>query len=179
MGPFPRAVGGYRFLYVATDCKWIDELPCALWGNWTSPSRATRETPFIMVYGAEVVLPPEVTIGSLRVKTYDEAARDQLRREDIDLVDERRWQSAIKNARYQQALKRYHQRFMRSRELQVDDLVLRRILNREGMNKLSPSWEGPFRVTRICRPGCVRLATEDGEPVPHPWSIEHLRKFYA
>jgi hypothetical protein len=53
-----------------------------------------------MVYGAEVVLPPEVTMGSLRVKTYDEATQDQLRREDIDLVDERRWQAAIKNACY-------------------------------------------------------------------------------
>jgi hypothetical protein len=61
----------------------------------------------------------------------------------------------------------------------VDDLVLQRMLNREGMNKLSPSWEGPFQVTRICRPRCVRLATKDGEPVPHPWNIEHLRKFYA
>jgi transposase InsO family protein len=53
--------------------KWIDELPCALWSNRTSPSRATGETPFFMVYGAEVVLPPEITMGSLRVKTYDEA----------------------------------------------------------------------------------------------------------
>jgi hypothetical protein len=52
--------------------KWIDEIPCALWGNRTSPSRAMGETPFFMVYGAEVVLPPEVTMGSLRVKTYDE-----------------------------------------------------------------------------------------------------------
>jgi hypothetical protein len=42
-----------------------------------------------MVYGAEVILPPEVTMGSLRVKTYDEAMHDQLRREDIDLVNER------------------------------------------------------------------------------------------
>jgi hypothetical protein len=161
------------------DNKWIDELPCAIWGNRTSPSRATGETPFFMVYEVEAVLPPEVTMGSERVKTYDEAAQDQLRHEDIDLVDERRWQSAIKIARYRQALKRYHQRFVRSRELQVDDLVLRQILNREGMNKLSPSWEGPFRVTWVCRPGCVRLATEDGEPVPRPWNIEHLHKFYA
>jgi hypothetical protein len=51
--------------------KWIDELPCALWGNRTSPSRATGETPFFMVYGVEVVLPPEFTVGSLRVKIYD------------------------------------------------------------------------------------------------------------
>jgi hypothetical protein len=123
--------------------KWIDELPCALWGNRTSPSRATGETPFFMVYGAEAVLPPEVTMGSLRVKTYDEATQDQLRREDIELVDERRWQVVIKNARYRQALRRHHQRFVRSRELQVDDLVLRRVLSREGMNKLSPCWKVP------------------------------------
>jgi hypothetical protein len=44
-----------------------------------------------MVYGAEVVLPQEVTIGSLCVKTYDEVTQDQLRCEDIDLVDERSW----------------------------------------------------------------------------------------
>jgi hypothetical protein len=97
--------------------KWIDELPYTLWGNRTSPSRAIRETPFFMVYGAEAVLPPEVTMGSLRVQTYDEAAQDQLRRKDIDLVDERRWQYAIKNARHLQELKRYRKRFMHSREL--------------------------------------------------------------
>jgi hypothetical protein len=45
---------------------------------------------------------------------------------------------AIKNACYRQALRRYHQRFVQSRELQVDDLVLWWVLNREGMNKLSP-----------------------------------------
>jgi hypothetical protein len=46
--------------------------------------------PFFMVYGAEAILPPEVTMGSLCVQTYDEASQDQLRCEDIDLIDERR-----------------------------------------------------------------------------------------
>jgi hypothetical protein len=41
-----------------------------------------------MVYGAEAVLPLEVTMGSLHVKTYEEATQDQLHHEDIDLVDE-------------------------------------------------------------------------------------------
>jgi transposase InsO family protein len=58
------------------DKKWIDELLCALWGNWTSHSRATGEAPFFMVYGAAAVLPPKVTMGSLRVKTYDKAMHD-------------------------------------------------------------------------------------------------------
>jgi hypothetical protein len=56
--------------------RWIDELPCALWGNQTSPSRTTGETSFFMVYEAEVVLPLEVTMGSLRVQAYDENVQD-------------------------------------------------------------------------------------------------------
>jgi hypothetical protein len=55
------------------DKKWIDELSCILWGNRTSPSRATGETSFFMVYGVEVILPPKVTMGSLCVKAYVEA----------------------------------------------------------------------------------------------------------
>jgi hypothetical protein len=37
--------------------KWIDELLSVLWVNWTTPNHATRETPFFLVYGAEVILP--------------------------------------------------------------------------------------------------------------------------
>jgi hypothetical protein len=149
-----------------------------LWGNWTTPSRATRETPFFLVYGAEACLPPEILMGSSQVQSFDESMQEQLRCEDVDFVDECRWQAAIRNARYNQALRRYHQQFVHSRELRVGDLVLRRILNREGLHKLSPSWEGPFKVTEVCRPGYVRLATTEGVPLPNPWNIEDLCKFY-
>jgi hypothetical protein len=43
-----------------------------------------------MVYGAKAILSSKVTMGSLRVQTYDKATQDQLRHEDIDLIDERR-----------------------------------------------------------------------------------------
>jgi transposase InsO family protein len=174
-----------RGLKIQTYCnlekhgaKWVDQLPSVLWGNRTTPSRATGKTPFFLVYGAEACLPPEITMGSLRVQAFDEDLQEQLHRQDVDLVDERRWRAAVRNAQYNQALRRYHQRFMHSRELQVGDLVLRRILNREGLHKLSPSWEGPFKVTKVCRPGSVRLAMEEGMQLPNPWNIEHLRKFY-
>jgi hypothetical protein len=64
------------------------------------------------------------------------------------------------------------------RTLEVGDLVLRRILSREGLHKLSPMWEGPFKVMHIARPGSVRLETAEGVPVGNPWNIAHLRKFY-
>ena len=105
--------------------------------------------------------------------------QEQLRRDDVDFVDERRWRAAIQNAHYNQALRCYHQRFVHNRDLRAGDLVLRRILNQAGLHKLFPSWEGPFKVTEVCRPGCVRLATEDGVPLPNPWNIEYLRKFYT
>jgi hypothetical protein len=43
-----------------------------------------------MVYGAEAILPSKVTMSSLRVQAYDKATQNQLRHEDIDLIDERR-----------------------------------------------------------------------------------------
>ena len=51
--------------------------------------------------------------------------QEQLWREDVNFIDECRWQAAIQNAWYNQALRRYHQRFVHSRELGVGDLVLR------------------------------------------------------
>jgi hypothetical protein len=56
-------------------------------------------------------------MGTIRVRAYDEVMQDQLQREDIDLVNERRWQSTIRNVQYRQALKRYQELFVHSREL--------------------------------------------------------------
>jgi hypothetical protein len=103
--------------------------------------------------------------------------QERLQREDMDFIDERRWQATIRSAWYNQALRRYHQWFVHGKELRVGDLVLRRVPNREGLRKLSPSWEGPFKVTEVCRPGGIRLATTEGESLPDPWNIEHLRMF--
>nr|AAV43845.1 putative polyprotein [Oryza sativa Japonica Group] len=158
--------------------SWIEELPAVLWANRTTPSRATGETPFFLVYGAEAVLPSEVTLRSPRATMYCEADQDQLRRDDLDYLEERRRRAAIRAARYQQSLRRYHQRHVRARSLCVDDLVLRRVQTRAGLSKLSPMWEGPYRVIGVPRPGSVRLATGDGTELPNPWNIEHLRRFY-
>jgi hypothetical protein len=60
---------------------------------------------------------------------------------------------------------RYHTRHVRARTLEVGDLVLRRILSRKGLHKLSTMWEGPFKVTHISRPGSAWLETAEGVPV--------------
>ena len=56
--------------------------------------------------------------------------------------------------------------------------MLRRVLSREGLHKLSPMWEGPFKVVHVSRLGSERLETQEGVPIPNTWNIQHLRRFY-
>jgi hypothetical protein len=44
--------------------NWHNELPSVLWALQSNVNRATRGTPFNLVYGADVVLPPEKPSGS-------------------------------------------------------------------------------------------------------------------
>ena len=97
---------------------------------------------------------------------------------DLVLGEERHRQASLRAARYQQALRWYHCHSVRSKTLEVGDLVLRRVLSREGLQKLSPMWEGPFRIARVSRRGAAHLKTQDGVPIQNAWNIQHLRKFY-
>jgi hypothetical protein len=127
-----------------------------------------------LVYGAEDVLPTNVKFGSPRVLTFDKIRQEDLIKDRLLMLEEARCQVALHAVRYQQGLCRYHSRHVQARTLEVSDLVLRRILSREGMHKLSPMWEGPFKVTHIARPGSARLETAEGVPVGNPWNIAHL-----
>jgi hypothetical protein len=44
-------------------------------------------TPFFLVYGVGACLPSEILMGSPQVHAFDESMQEQLRREDVDLVD--------------------------------------------------------------------------------------------
>ena len=97
---------------------------------------------------------------------------------DLVLGEERRREAMLRAARYQQAVRRYHCRSVRSSTLEVGDLVLRQVLSREELHRLSPMWGGPFRVVHVSRPSAAHLETQDGVPIQNAWNIQHLRKFY-
>ena len=48
----------------------------------------TRETPFQLAYGSEVVIPAEVELTSYRVDNHDEGRNDEAMRLQLDLLDE-------------------------------------------------------------------------------------------
>jgi transposase InsO family protein len=158
--------------------KWLDNLQSILWSVRTTATKPTGETPFFLVYGAKAILPTDVKFGSPRVLAFNEIHQEDLIKDRLVQLEEARCQAVLRAARYQQGLLRYHSHHVWARTLDVGDLVLRRILSREGLHKLSPMWEGPLKVTHIARPGSTRLETAEGGPVGSPWNIAHLRKFY-
>jgi hypothetical protein len=84
----------------------------------------------------------------------------------------------LHSARYQQSLRCYHARGVRSRDLQVGDLVLRLRQDARGGHKLMPPWEGSFVIAKVLKPGTYKLANSQGEVYSNAWNIQQLRHFY-
>ena len=76
---------------------------------------------------------------------------------------------------------KHYNSWVRHRGLQVRDLILRNVMGtaRDPTHgKLSPNWEGPFRITSWQRKDTYHLETLDGRKLHHPWNAKHLRKYY-
>jgi hypothetical protein len=80
--------------------KWIKELPNALWGLRTQPSKPTGQSPYFLVYGSEAILPADVIWDSPAVEHYDEGVSEDSRRVNIDGLEEARCTALVQSARY-------------------------------------------------------------------------------
>jgi hypothetical protein len=130
------------------------------------------------VYGSEAVLPTDVAFGAPRIQHYEEGTVEETRKVDLDNIEEHRVAALIRHTRYEQLLRRYHDRNVWERSFNVGDLVLHRIPSTMGMHNLFAPWEGPFIVMEVISPSTDRLQWADGQGVPNVWNIEHLRRFY-
>jgi hypothetical protein len=107
--------------------KWIKELPNALWGLRTQPTKLTGPSPYFLVYGSKAILPADVMWESPAVVQYDEGISEDSRRVDIDGLEEARCAALVLSARYLECIRHYHDRNVKERSFNVGDLVLRRI----------------------------------------------------
>jgi transposase InsO family protein len=117
--------------------NWHKELPSVLWALWTNVNRATRDTSFSLVYGAEAVLPPEVYLKSARVVNFNLEDQAKARKLDANLLEERR-NIALSNVRkYQVVLKKYYNKSVVQRELNIGDLVLKKDIHTKDKHKFT------------------------------------------
>ena len=116
--------------------KWVEELPHVLWTYRTMPCRSIGETPFLMTYGAEVVIPLETGFPTLRTSSFNPSDNDEHLKKNLDLIEEKRENAMVQLAYYQQKLKQGYDSNVKLRPLTPSDLVLRRVV---GTVK-NPAW---------------------------------------
>ncbi|KAF7815377.1 reverse transcriptase [Senna tora] len=81
---------------------WSEYLPLTLWAYRTSKRGPTQETPFSLVYGADAILPAEITVPSARVvlEGYIEHSREA----DLEFLEERRDKACVNHLVYQRKM---------------------------------------------------------------------------
>ncbi|XP_074347546.1 uncharacterized protein LOC141686407 [Apium graveolens] len=129
---------------------WAYELLPILWVYRTTSKVITKDTPFMLAYGAEAMVPLEITNGSLRIEAYEPETNEEGMRIDLDLIDEIRDEANARNAEHQQRASLYYNRRVKKRFFQQGDLVLRKI-EASGVGergKLAPNWEWPYKVRK-------------------------------
>jgi hypothetical protein len=86
--------------------KWMKELPNAIWGLRTQPTKPTGQFPYFLVYSSEAILPADVMWQSPTVEQYEEGVSEDNRRLDPDNLEEGRCSALVQHARYLKGIRR-------------------------------------------------------------------------
>ena len=106
---------------------WLDELPDVLWAYRTTARTPIGETPFRLTYGTKAVIPIEVGVASTRRITFSKKENDDKLRVNLDCLDEVRDKASSKMTKYQQKMAEYYNKRVKLRQLNIGDLVLRKV----------------------------------------------------
>ena len=98
----------------------------------------------------------------------------------MDFLPELRREAQLRMASYRQKVARYYNARVKPKLFQPGDLVLRKaeVLKPLDRRKLSPNWEGPYKVADTCGPRAYRLETLEGTTIPQTWNAGNLRMYY-
>ncbi|XP_072087217.1 uncharacterized protein [Arachis hypogaea] len=135
------------------------------------------ETPFRLTYGVEAVVPVEIGDPSPRktVGGNDEEA-------ERDLIDKERSIAHVRELALKQRISLRYNHGVIKREFASDDLVLRRNdigAPTPGEGKLTPNWEGPYRIKAAIGRGAYKLERLNGDEIPRTWNATNLRRYYT
>ncbi|XP_063943205.1 uncharacterized protein LOC135150603 [Daucus carota subsp. sativus] len=161
--------------------SWADEILPILWAYRTTCKVSTGATPFQLAYGAEAVVPLEITHTSSRVQQYEPEANEEGMRLALDMIDEIHDEAHAKIVENQKRASYYYNLRVKERYFREGDLVLRKI-EASGVGpkgKMAPNWEGPYQVKAVTGHGSYKLQTLEGVEVPRSWHATNLKIYYV
>ncbi|XP_058217370.1 uncharacterized protein LOC131328442 [Rhododendron vialii] len=129
------------------------------------PEKSTSASPFSLVYGAETVLPVELSVPFARMILAMENSMEG-RRADLEALEERWVAAALAHGKYWESVACYYNKGGVLRVFKVGDLVWKAttgVMRDLKTPKFTPRWEGPYEVVKDSMSGYYHLARiEDG-----------------
>ncbi|XP_068492190.1 uncharacterized protein [Phaseolus vulgaris] len=143
------------------------------------PQSTTKETPFSLVYGTNVMILIEIHESSPRFQNFVAEESDDGRKVNLDLLDEVCEQTHIKLEALKKRFELRQNTKVRPWQFQVADLVMWKAHPYQLENKLSPKWTGPFRIVEVLGNSAYRLETLEGGPIPRTWNAANLKFYFS
>ncbi|GJZ94446.1 reverse transcriptase domain-containing protein [Tanacetum coccineum] len=159
---------------------WIGELSHVLWAHRTMIKSSNRETPFSLTYGMEAVILAEIGMPTLRTAEVDLIKNDEALEINLDLIEEKREQAAIQEAKSKAKMEKYYNSKVRGTSFKPGDMVYRSndASHAKDGGKIRPKWEGPYEVTKSLGNGAYKLKDRKGNDLSRAWNICNLKKCY-
>nr|GEU59800.1 hypothetical protein [Tanacetum cinerariifolium] len=176
-----RSLGeGIKARLDARSKNWMEELPHILWAHRTMIKSRNRVTQFSLTYETKAVIPAEIDMPTLRIVKVDLVQNDETLGINLDLLEEKRDQAAIREAKSKAKMEKYYNFKVRVINFKPGDLVYRNndASRAEDTWKLSPKWEGPYEVTEALGKGAYKLKDRDGKQLSRTWNASNLKKCY-
>nr|GEV18912.1 reverse transcriptase domain-containing protein [Tanacetum cinerariifolium] len=129
---------------------------------------SNEETPFSLTYGVEAVISVEIGMPTLRTAKVDMIKNDEALGVNLDLLEEKREQEAIQEAKSKAKMEKYYNARVRNTSFLLGDLVYRNneVSRAKDRGKLRPKWEGPYEVTKALGKGAYKLRDHNGNTLP-------------
>ncbi|RDX83637.1 Tf2-6, partial [Mucuna pruriens] len=157
--------------------RWAEELPQVLWSYHTTPHSTTNETPFRLTFGTEAMILVEIGESYPRTTLFEPSGNEEELRTNLDLLQEPREIAHGKEYAMKTRAARKYNRKVVPRNFKTGDLVLKRITLGTDKNKLTPYWEGLFKVIEEVRQGAYCLESLE-KKLPRTWNAASLRMYY-
>nr|GEX36700.1 reverse transcriptase domain-containing protein [Tanacetum cinerariifolium] len=139
--------------------NWMEEISHVLWAHRTMIKSSNGETPFSLTYGTEAVIPVEIGMPTLRTAGVDMIKNDEALGINLDLLEEKREQPTIQEAKSKAMMEKYYTVRVRNTSFKQRDLVYRsnETSHTEEGGNLEPKWERPYEVTKALGKGAYKL----------------------
>ncbi|GJW87091.1 reverse transcriptase domain-containing protein [Tanacetum coccineum] len=104
-----RSLGeGIKVRLGKNNKNWMEEISHVLWVRRTMVKSSNGDTPFSLTYGTEAVILAEIGMPTFRTVELDMAKNDEALQINLELLEEKREQAAITEAKSKRQMEKYY-----------------------------------------------------------------------